>query len=64
MSVAPLPSLLGVDFSSRPSTRKAIVMATGQLHGSVLRLAGVQRFTSLQTLSQALAQSGPWGGWL
>jgi hypothetical protein len=62
MSVAPLPSLLGVDFSSRPSARKAIVMATGQLHGSVLRLAGVQRFASLQTLSQALAQSGPWVG--
>ena len=54
--------LIGVDFSSRPSRRKPIVMATGSLHGAVLRLAGLQRFESLPAFGEWLQQPTPWVG--
>ena len=54
--------LIGVDFSSRPSRRKPIVMATGSLHGAVLRLAGLQRFESLPAFGEWLQQPAPWVG--
>jgi len=51
--------LMGVDFSSSPSARKAIVVATGSLHGAVMRLEGLQAITSLHAFAQWLAQTGP-----
>ena len=54
--------LIGVDFSSRPSRRKPIVMATGSLHGAVLRLAGLQRFETLPAFGEWLQQPAPWVG--
>ena len=54
--------LIGVDFSSRPSRRKPIVMATGSLHGAVLRLTGLQRFETLQAFGEWLQQPAPWVG--
>ena len=54
--------VIGVDFSSRPSRRKPIVMASGLLHGAVLQFTGLQRFESLEDFGAWLAQPGPWVG--
>ncbi len=55
-------TVIGVDFSSRPSRRKPIVLARGALHGPVLQLAGLQRFDSLDGFATWLQQPGPWVG--
>lgn len=54
--------LIGVDFSSRPTTRKPIVVAQGGIDGSTLRLSGFERFESLPRFGDWLAQPGPWIG--
>ncbi len=54
--------LIGVDFSSSPTRRKPIVVASGRLHGGVLQLAGLQRFASLPEFAGFLARPGPWVG--
>ena len=54
--------VIGVDFSSRPSRRKPIVMASGLLQGAVLQFSGLQRFESLEAFGAWLAQPGPWVG--
>ena len=56
------PALIGVDFSSAPSRRKPIVMASGNLAGAVLRLQGLQRFESLAAFGAWLQQPQPWVG--
>ena len=55
-------TVIGVDFSSRPSRRKPIVLARGALHGTVLQLAGLQRFDSLGGFATWLQQPAPWVG--
>ena len=55
-------TVIGVDFSSRPSRRKPIVLARGALYGTVLQLAGLQRFDSLDGFATWLQQPGPWVG--
>ena len=55
-------ALIGVDFSSRPSRRKPIVMATGLLVGAVLRIEGLQRFDTLAAFGAWLQQPAPWVG--
>ena len=37
-------TLVGVDFSSRPTRRKPIVAAIGQRQGELLKLARLERF--------------------
>jgi hypothetical protein len=61
---APSLPLIGVDFSSRPSRRKAIVMARGERRGAVVQLAGLQRFDTLAGFGAWLqdAANGPWTG--
>jgi hypothetical protein len=54
--------VIGVDFSSRPSRRKPIVMASGLLHGAVLQLGGLQRFDTLAGFGTWLLQPEPWVG--
>ena len=55
-------ALIGVDFSSAPSGRKPIVMASGSLAGELLRLQGLQRFETLPAFGAWLQQPGPWVG--
>ncbi|OGA98282.1 MAG: DUF429 domain-containing protein [Burkholderiales bacterium RIFCSPHIGHO2_12_FULL_69_20] len=54
--------VIGVDFSSSPSRRKPIVLASGTLSGAALRFEGLQRFHSLTDFGDWLAQPGPWVG--
>ncbi|MDO8441023.1 MAG: DUF429 domain-containing protein [Polaromonas sp.] len=58
--------VIGVDFSSSPSRRKPIVLASGALSGvssgAALRFEGLQRFHSLAAFGDWLAQPGPWVG--
>ncbi len=68
------PQLFGIDFSSRPSRRKPIVVAGGTLRGAVLQLTGLQRFSTLDEFGRwlevpaapppaaAAAQQVPWVG--
>ena len=59
--MTPVP-LWGVDFSSAPSARKPIVVATGLRSGAVLRLQGLQSLTRLVDFETLLATPGPWLG--
>ena len=56
------PPLIGVDFSSSPSRRKPIVLASGRLQGAALRLDGWQRFDTLTDFGDWLALPGAWVG--
>ena len=56
------PLLIGVDFSSRPSLRKPVTLATGQLRGHALQLGAALRFDNLPALADWLARPGPWVG--
>ena len=58
----PLPTLLGVDFTSAPGRRKAITVARGRRDGAVLRLERVDALTSLAAFEALLAAPGPWFG--
>ena len=53
--------LLGCDFSSSPSTRKNIVLASGRLCGQRVQLLNTERFSTLDSWQQRLSQ-GPWLG--
>lgn len=53
--------LLGCDFSSSPSTRKNIVLASGRLCGQRVQLLKTERFSTLDSWQQRLSQ-GPWLG--
>ena len=53
---------LGVDFSSRPSRRKPVLLAEGRRHGAVLRLDRLVALATLDGLAQALHEPGPWVG--
>ena len=63
---APLaPRLIGVDFSSRPSPRKPITLASGRWlghRGTVLQLQGALGFNTLEAFGAWLQQPGPWVG--
>ncbi len=54
--------VFGIDFSSRPSRRKTIVVAAGTLHGAVLQFKGLQRFETLESFADWLHEPGPWVG--
>ena len=54
--------LLGVDFTSRPTPRKPIVLACGQSRGAVLRLGAIHRFASNADFSAWLDAHPAWIG--
>lgn len=56
------PLVLGVDFSSRPTPRKPITLASARLAGPVLQLQALDRLPSLEALAARLARPGPWLG--
>lgn len=59
------PLLIGVDFSSRPTARKPITLASGQwldARATVLQLQGALRFATLDAFGAWLQQPGPWVG--
>ena len=52
--------LAGCDFSSSPSRRKPIVIATGALASGRVQLAGLERLDSLDAFSQWLERDQAW----
>ncbi|MEO7547326.1 MAG: DUF429 domain-containing protein [Ramlibacter sp.] len=54
--------LVGCDFSSAPTRRKPVVMATGTAAGARVVLHGLERLESLDAFAQWLARPGPWIG--
>ena len=55
-------SLIGVDFTSAPSRRKAITVARGALAGSRLALHRVEALTDFAAFEALLREPGPWLG--
>ena len=56
------PLLIGVDFSSRPTRRKPIVVAQGRLHGHALQLQRLETIDTLDGFAALLQRPGPWVG--
>lgn len=54
--------LLGVDFSSRPTRRKPIVLALGRASGRGVALAELQRMPTPEAFSEWLGRPGRWVG--
>lgn len=54
--------LLGCDFTSAPSPRKPITLAVGQLDRGRVVLGSMERFNTLDTWRDRLAQSDTWVG--
>ncbi|RYF39443.1 MAG: DUF429 domain-containing protein [Comamonadaceae bacterium] len=54
--------LVGCDFSSTPTRRKPIVLASGTAAGARVVLNRLERLESLQAFGAWLAQPGPWIG--
>ena len=54
--------LVGVDFSSAPSRRKPVVLASGRRVGAAVQLQGLQTFDTLAAFGDWLRQPGPWTG--
>ncbi|MDQ6639027.1 MAG: DUF429 domain-containing protein [Pseudomonadota bacterium] len=54
--------LVGIDFSSTPSRRKPITIATGRLDGARLALDGVAELATLAGFETWLRAPGPWLG--
>ena len=50
----------GVDFTSAPSRRKPITVATGECRGAVVRLQGLQALADWPAFEAWLRQPGPW----
>jgi hypothetical protein len=54
--------VVGVDFSSRPTRRKPIVLAQGRRDRALVRLEQVQGFDSIEAFAAWLRRPGPWLG--
>ncbi len=54
--------LAGVDFTSRPSARKPITVALGDIDRGVVRLTRLDEHRSFETWAQWLRTPGPWLG--
>lgn len=54
--------LIGVDFSSRPTARKPVVVALGDAHAARVRLQGWQRFATLDAFGAWLQRLPRWIG--
>ena len=57
-----MPSLVGCDFSSRPGTRKPIVLAFGALDGDRVFVAGLRRIESLDHYAAWVREPLDWVG--
>ena len=55
-------TLLGVDFTSRPTRRKPITIARGERFGAVVRLHGLEACDDFEAFAARLARPGPWLG--
>ena len=55
-------SCIGVDFSSRPSRAKPVVVAQGERHGSRVMLQALHVLPTLDEFARWLAQPGDWVG--
>jgi hypothetical protein len=56
------PALIGVDFTSRPTRRKPIVVAHGTAHGGVVRLERLAHHAALDGFARGLAGTPAWIG--
>ncbi|HOB95874.1 MAG TPA: DUF429 domain-containing protein [Aquabacterium sp.] len=56
------PLLIGVDFSSSPTRRKPVTLASGALRGAVLQLGAPQRFDTLAAVDDWLRATPAWVG--
>jgi Protein of unknown function (DUF429) len=54
--------LWGCDFSSAPSRRKPVLLATGRLEGGCVRLQRLETFETLAGLGRRLSEPGRWVG--
>ena len=54
--------LHGIDFTSAPSRRKPITIATGRLDGDTWHLEQLQKIANFDAFSRWLMQPGPWLG--
>lgn len=54
--------IVGCDFTSRPTRRKPVVLAHGELDGDQVVLRAVQRFDTLAAFADWLMQPGEWVG--
>ena len=55
-------SIAGIDFTSRPTRRKAITVALGQVEHHVVRLQQLDAHTSFDSFAAWLRTPGPWLG--
>ncbi len=55
-----LHAVAGVDFTSRPSRRKPIVVAQGHARGAVVRLEALRAFEDFESFASWLHTPGPW----
>ena len=56
------PALAGIDFTSRPTSRKPITVALGHMQRGVLRLERVEAHTGFDSFARWLHTPGPWLG--
>jgi hypothetical protein len=54
--------LHGIDFTSAPSTRKPITIASGYLNGDTWQLDQLQKIANFEGFTRWLQQPGPWLG--
>ncbi len=55
------PQLRGIDFSSRPSQRKPIVVALGRQHSTdTVQLTSLRRLPTTESFLDCLLEPGPW----
>ncbi|NML17715.1 DUF429 domain-containing protein [Azohydromonas caseinilytica] len=54
--------VIGVDFSSRPSRRKPVVVAQGRATGATVKLEALLTFETLEGFGALLKHPGPWVG--
>jgi len=57
-----VPTLIGCDFTSRPTRRKPIVLATGQARAGRVQLQALLTFENPEAFGQWLSQDGDWVG--
>ena len=63
LTASPSPvQLAGIDFTSRPTKRKPITVAIGQLDRGALRLTRLDEHTSFDSFGDWLQSPGPWTG--
>jgi hypothetical protein len=57
-----VPTLIGCDFTSRPTRRKPIVLAVGQAHAARVQLQALHTFETPEAFAQWLSPDADWVG--